>query len=143
VIHLDTNAAIALLNGEGGAIRSAFDSEHEAGKPFAISIVVYHELMYGAANSARRHDNQAKIMLFLISGGIAILRFDEDDAREAADIRAALRRTATPIGPYDVLIAAQARRAAAILVTANGREFKRVPGLAVVDWSEPRTQRAT
>ena len=60
-----------------------------------------------------------------------------DDAREAGDIRAALERTGTPIGPYDVLIAAQARRRGAMLATANVREFARVPGLRLVDWSAP------
>jgi predicted nucleic acid-binding protein len=43
----------------------------------------------------------------------------------------------TPIGHYDLLIAAQARRHGATLVTANQREFARVPGLDVVDWATP------
>ena len=66
---------------------------------------------------------------------LTLLPFEEADAREAADIRAHLRRLATPIGPYDVLIAAQARRAGAPLVTANSREFEPVPGLIVTDWA--------
>ena len=45
-----------------------------------------------------------------------------------------LESKGTPIGPYDCLIAAQARRRGATLVTANGREFTRVPGLMVTDW---------
>jgi len=40
-------------------------------------------------------------------------------------------RARAPIGPYDCLIAAQARRRGATLVTANAREFARVPGLFV------------
>ena len=40
----------------------------------------------------------------------------------------------TPIGHYDLLIAAQARRRGALLVTANTREFERVPGLTIADW---------
>jgi tRNA(fMet)-specific endonuclease VapC len=64
-----------------------------------------------------------------------LLPFEAGDATEAADIRAQLRRSARPIGPYDVLIAAQARRAGATLITANTREFARVPGLTVVDWA--------
>jgi len=59
----------------------------------------------------------------------------EDDAQHAADIRAHLKRLGTPIGPYDVLIAAGARSAGDPLVTANGREFERVPGLTVLDWT--------
>jgi tRNA(fMet)-specific endonuclease VapC len=53
---------------------------------------------------------------------------------QGANIRAWLERAGTPIGPYDILIAAQARRRKAILITAN-REFGRVPGLATQDWS--------
>ncbi|MGA9430725.1 MAG: PIN domain-containing protein [Xanthobacteraceae bacterium] len=68
---------------------------------------------------------------------VAILNFDADDAREAGDIRAALERAGTPIRPYDIHIAAQARRRGATLVTANAREFARVPGLAIQDWAAP------
>jgi predicted nucleic acid-binding protein len=46
-----------------------------------------------------------------------------------------LERAGTPIGPYDILIAAQARRRNLTIVTANRREFERVPGLTVQDWS--------
>jgi tRNA(fMet)-specific endonuclease VapC len=61
--------------------------------------------------------------------------FEPEDAEEAGDIRAGLERAATPIGPYDVLIAAQARRRDALLVTTNTREFTRVPGLKTADWA--------
>lgn len=76
-----------------------------------------------------------KIALFIASGRITLIDFNEADAGEAADIRAYLRRRGTPIGPYDVLIAAQARRAGTALVTANTSEFNRVPGLQVLDWA--------
>jgi len=61
--------------------------------------------------------------------------FEPDDAEEAGDIRADIERAGAPIGPYDVLIAAQARRRGALLVTANTREFTRVPGLRTEDWA--------
>lgn len=91
--------------------------------------------MYGSAASERRHVNEEKIALFIALGGISLIDFNDVDAEEAADIRAYLRRQGTPIGPYDVLIAAQARRAGTVLVTANVGEFIRVPGLQVVDWT--------
>jgi len=91
--------------------------------------------MHGAAASARRRGNEEKIALFIASGRIALLAFNEPDAGEAADIRAHSRRQGTPIGPYDVLIAAQARRAGTVLVTANTSELARVPGLQALDWS--------
>ncbi|MFO1124783.1 MAG: PIN domain-containing protein [Methylocystis sp.] len=65
-----------------------------------------------------------------------IAAVDADDARAAGDIRAYLEGHGKPIGPYDVLIAAQARRRGAVLVTANRREFDRVPGLMVTDWND-------
>ncbi len=135
MIHLDTNAAIALLNDRPPAVRTRFDEARAAHTPLALSIVVYHELMYGAAASERRRENEQKIALFVAAGGLDIPPFEQADAKEAADIRAHLRRLGSPIGPYDVLIAGQARRAGATLVTTNGREFERVPGLTVADWA--------
>ena len=135
MIHLDTNVAIALLNDRQPIVRRRFEAARGTKTQIALSIVAYHELMYGAAYSERRRANETKIALFIASGRLDLLPFEEADAREAAEIRAHLRRLATPIGPYDVLIAAQARRAGAVLVTANSREFDRVPGLTVTDWA--------
>jgi len=137
MIHLDTNVAIALLNGRSQQVRAHFDAARVAGSPIGLSSIVYHELMYGAAASARRRANEDKVALFIVSGGIALINFNEADAGEAADIRAYLKRQGTPIGAYDVLIAAQARRAGTMLVTANTGEFTRVPGLQVLDWAAP------
>ena len=134
MIHLDTNVAIALLNNRQPNVRARFDAALAA-TPLAMSTVVYHELMFGAANSAHRQANEDKVAIFIAAGAIALLALAEDDAREAADISAHLKRQGTPIGPYDVLIAAQARRSGATLVTANPGEFERVPGLVVVNWA--------
>lgn len=135
MIHLDANVAIALLNNRQPQVRARFDAALGAGTPLALSIIVFHELMYGAAASERRKANEDKIAIFIASARLVLLPFEAEDAREAAEIRADLKRVGAPIGPYDVLIAAQARRAGTTLVTANTREFERVPGLTVVDWS--------
>lgn len=66
--------------------------------------------------------------------GIDLLQFEPDDNAHAGDIRAHLERNGAPIGPFDYLIAVQARRRSTTLVTANGREFSRVPGLIVANW---------
>jgi tRNA(fMet)-specific endonuclease VapC len=63
-----------------------------------------------------------------------VLEFDKEDARQAGEVRALLASKGTPIGPYDVLIAGQAR--SMILVTHNTQEFGRVPGLQFEDWQE-------
>jgi tRNA(fMet)-specific endonuclease VapC len=104
------------------------------GAAIAVSSIVLYELWYGVARSARRRENAERLRVFL-SGGIEVSAFDEEDARTAGDLRATLEGAGTPIGPYDLLIAAQALRTGATLVTANVAEFTRVPGLQWQDWS--------
>jgi len=136
MICLDTNVVIAFLNGTSAKVMGRLTGALQAGEVVAISAIVVFELRYGAARSGRPDRNGARIDEFL-SGRIAVLPFEADDAREAGEIRAELARIGRPTGPYDILIAAQARRRGAILVTANEREFVRVPGLTVEDWSIP------
>lgn len=100
----------------------------------AVSSIVLYELWYGVARSARRRENAERLRAFL-SGNINIVPFDEADAASAGELRATLEAAGTPIGPYDLLIAAQALRLGATLVTANVSEFARVRGLPRQDWS--------
>jgi tRNA(fMet)-specific endonuclease VapC len=134
MICLDTNAVIAVLNNRSAPVRTRIDAAIGLGGTLAMSSIVLFELRYGAAKSARPARNAQRIVDFL-AGPIEILPFESGDAEEAGDIRAALERAGTPIGPYDVLVAAQARRRNALLVTANGREFARVPRLKFEDWA--------
>ena len=64
-----------------------------------------------------------------------ILDIDPEDARVAGEIRAELARAGTPIGPYDILIAGQAKARGLTLVTNNTGEFRRVVGLKLDDWT--------
>ena len=91
------------------------------------------EMRYGVAKSDRRARSEASLEAFL-SLAVTPWPFEPEDAVHAADIRAELEGKGTPIGHYDYLIAAQARRRGATLVTANIREFARVPGLLVTNW---------
>jgi tRNA(fMet)-specific endonuclease VapC len=134
MICLDTNAVIAVLNDRGSQVRKRIDAAIGRGQTLALSAIVLFELQYGATKSARPERNARRIADFL-AGPIEVLPFESDDAEEAGDIRAALERAGIPIGPYDVLIAAQARRHGALLVTANDQEFTRVPRLKVEDWA--------
>lgn len=135
MIHLDTNIAIAILNGRSELVRTRFDAALETKTPIFMSVIVFHELMYGAANSQRRIQNEEKVALFISSGDIKLLSFGAEDAAIAGSIRAKLRQAGEPIGPYDLLIAAQALKNGATLITANTREFNRIPGLTVIDWA--------
>ena len=104
------------------------------GTEIGFPAIALFELRYGHARSRRRAESDRLLAEFL-APGIAILPFEDEDAAHAGDIRAYLERKGTPIGHYDYLIAAQARRRGAALVTLNSREFERVPGLLVVNWA--------
>jgi tRNA(fMet)-specific endonuclease VapC len=134
MICLDTNVVIAVLNDRISPALARIEAAISAGDTLAISSIVLYELWYGAAKSARPQRNAQRITDFL-AGPIEVLPFEPADAEEAGEIRAALERAGTPIGPYDVLVAAQARRRDALLVTANEREFARVPRLKFEDWA--------
>lgn len=100
----------------------------------AVPVHVAAELWYGVWNSTRVRENTERLTVFF-SAPVSLLPFDADDAQEAGRIRADLKRAGRPIGPYDLLIAAQARRRAATLATLNAAEFAQVPGLVVEDWA--------
>jgi tRNA(fMet)-specific endonuclease VapC len=71
----------------------------------------------------------------LLSGDLDLLEFDDEDARTAGQVRAALEKAGNPIGAYDLLIAGQALRRGLTVVTANTTEFGRVTGLSWQDWT--------
>ena len=124
---LDTNAVIEALKGHP---RLLARMHRHATEDFGLPAVVLHELYYGASKSVHPVRNLAVVDALRF----ATLDFDREDAREAGAIRAALARAGTPIGPYDVLIAGQAKARGLTLITHNYAEFARVPGLHAEDW---------
>jgi tRNA(fMet)-specific endonuclease VapC len=133
IFLLDTNAAIAFINNDRN-VRARFSAaEFNDDKP-AISTIVLFELWYGVSNSKRWEGNARALRSFL-DHPIPVMPFDADDSRAAGELRVSLESAGAPIGAYDLLIAAHAVRRGATLVTANTREFSRVPGLALEDWS--------
>ena len=130
MICLDANVAVGVINGRIPIVREQW----RAGAEIQLPAIALFEMRYGAAKSERRAASEAALDEFLASG-IAIAPFDAEDAAHAGDIRAHFESKGMPIGPYDMLIAAQARRRGATLVTTNMREFARVPGLLVADWA--------
>jgi tRNA(fMet)-specific endonuclease VapC len=131
---LDTNACIALINGRPEAVRRRFARVSAAGDVVATSSVVLFELWYGVAKSQRPKVNAARITTFL-SGPLDVLDFTTEDAEHSGRVRARLEMLGTPIGAYDLLIAGQALRHKATLVTASSSEFARVRGLRLQDWA--------
>jgi tRNA(fMet)-specific endonuclease VapC len=132
---LDTNACITLINGSSDPLRKRFSRSVSAGDQLFVSSVAMFELWYGIFKSSRPQFNTERLEAFL-EGPIALLSFDEDDARTAGSVHAALKQRGKPIGSYDVLLAGQAINRKLTLVTANTSEFSRVKKLVWQDWSK-------
>lgn len=126
---LDSNLCIRVLREQPLHLARRFEAE--AGS-LCISMIVVHELLYGAARSARPREGRERVNLFV--SRIAVLPFDLEAASHAADIRAELAAVGLSIGNYDSLIAGHARSRGLIVITGNLREFQRVPGLRCEDW---------
>lgn len=131
---LDTNVCIALINGSELKVRARSAQASQRGAALATSSIVAHELWYGVAKSSRIAQNANRLAAFL-DRAVTVLDYSAQDAKAAGEIRAALERQGQRIGEYDTLIAAQAYCRNLILVTANTREFGRVKGLVVEDWT--------
>lgn len=125
---LDTNVVISILNNPHSL--PAQRLRQHAPADVYISCIVEYELFYGAFKSQRRAENVALVDALRFD----ILEFDSQDARQAGAIRADLAMAGQPIGPYDILIAGQAKARNLVLVSHNLAEFRRVPGLQVEDW---------
>ncbi len=126
----DTNAWICLINSRPSAVKERFQSHSPAS--LFLCDVVKAELYYGAFRSSRRDDNLA--LLERIFQTFPSLAFDGAAARMFGEIRAALAAVGTPIGPYDLQIAAIALVHGLTMVTHNTGEFNRVQGLRIEDW---------
>ena len=131
-LSLDTNVLIELLRGEKPAIRAAFDATVATGEDMLVSVLVAHELRFGAAFSRRRRE--AELAEALLQR-FPIVEFSEGDAAGATRVRLGLERIGLRIGAMDMLIAGQATARGWSVVTANKHEFDRVKGLRVIDWT--------
>ena len=99
----------------------------------ALSVITEAELRTGAAKSASPAKTLRLLENFLRP--LSILEFTSGDAASYAQVRAKLERAGTPIGPLDTLIAAQAVARKLMVVTDNEREFGRVAGLRLQNWT--------
>lgn len=126
---LDTSTCISHLRGRSPTVTDRLASE--TGKVALCSVVV-SELVFGACRSVDPQTELAKVERFI--AGFTSLPLDDAAASSAGRIRAVLSAAGTPIGPYDLLIAAIAVANGLALVTSNAAEFARVAGLAVEDW---------
>lgn len=128
---LDTNILIFLIKHKPAAVLTHFQQHDFA--DICVSSVTVAELEYGIAKSASPQKNKQTL-----DGWLQLLQrpaFDEKAASTYGTLRAALEARGTPIGPLDTLIAAHALSLQATLVSNNVREFSRVPGLTIEDWT--------
>jgi len=131
MVMLDTNICIYIIKQKPPEVLKRF-LEYQVGD-ITMSAITLAELRYGVAKSQYRGKNAKALDEFILP--LVVLPFDEEATKSYGEIRAALEKAGTPIGSMDLMIAAHAVCLDMTLVTNNTREFKRVPGLKVADWT--------
>ena len=132
ITHLfDTNAMIALLGRKSTPLVTRVLESAEGS--IGLSVMVAYELYFGVYKSAKVSFNLETLRLAMAD--FPVIAFEREDAQISGAIRAALAAKGMPIGPYDLLIAGQAKARGYILVTNNTNEFNRVDGLRIEDWT--------
>lgn len=128
---LDTNICIYAINRKPASVINAIKEKSVLG--LYISSITLAELEYGIENSLQQDSNRVALQKFI--SVFNVLDFDAEDAISYGKLRSRLKRTGKPIGPLDMLLAAQALSKDLIFVTNNASEFERVEGLQIEDWS--------
>ena len=128
---LDTNICIYMMKRTSTELVNQIKKKSPL--DLRISSITVAELEFGVANSQFPQKNKLALMKFLMP--FSILPFDERDCEAFGAIRTFLKRKGTPIGSYDLQIAAQCLSRNFTLVTNNVGEFKRVPNLKIENWT--------
>lgn len=126
---LDTNICIYTIKNKPEVVRQTFVA-HDG--QMCVSSITQMELIYGAEKSAAPSKNLNNVEAFLAR--LEIKDFDSAAASHTGQIRAELAQDGKPIGPYDQMIAGQARSLGLIVITNNVGEFSRVSGIRVDNW---------
>ena len=127
---LDTNICIYAIKNQPAQVLTQLRAHEAAG--IGISSISVAELYFGVSKSGSAR-NLAALRQFLEP--LEIADFDVSAAQAYGTLRHTLESLGTPIGPLDTQIAAHALALEATLVTNNGREFARVPGLHWINWA--------
>lgn len=128
---LDTNICIYLMKNTYPQLTEKLLSMDPA--DICISAITVYELEYGAAKSNWGEKTRLKLAQFFAP--FTILPFTTEHAITAGKIRAYLVQQGTPIGPYDIQMAAQGVSENMTVITHNKDEFMRVPGIMLEDWT--------
>lgn len=127
---LDTNVCIYFMKNTYPILTERLLSHNPSN--LLISSITVFELEYGAEKSNWGEKTRHKLAMFL--SPFSILSFSSEDAVAAGRIRGYLERRGTPVGPYDIQIAAQGVSRGLTVITHNIGEFSRVPSLKLEDW---------
>jgi len=128
---LDTNILSDLIRKPDGKIAKRIAEVGE--ETICTSIIVACELRFGAE---KKQSPPLQVRVKELLQVLEVLAMDDDADLHYGDIRSKLETAGTPIGPNDLLIAAHARSLNLTLISANVKEFSRVPGLSIENWLE-------
>jgi len=128
---LDTNTCIYIIKQKPPKVLKHFKA-YSVGE-IGISAITLSELRFGVAKSQHIQKNNEALDDFVLP--LEIADFDEKAAKAYGEIRAALEKGGNPIGSLDMLIGAHALSHGATLVANNIKEFKRIKGLKLIDWT--------
>lgn len=129
---LDTNIVSYWMRGDVAVVRRI---RERPPAELALAAITLGEVLYGIARSStKRRERRRKIEQ--IASLVRVCPFDEDAAEPYANLRADLEKQGRVISERDTQIAAIALAQQLTVVTHNGREFGRVPGLRVEDWAD-------
>lgn len=129
---LDTNICIYAIKNKPEQVLMRLQ-EHDPAE-ICISSVTYAELVHGVEKSKAIEKN--RVALALLLANIEIMSFDSLAAESYGKVRADLEKAGTPIGPLDMMIAGHAKSKGYIVVTNNTKEFERVKGLKIENWTK-------
>jgi len=130
-LMLDTNICIYLIKEHPVSVLDRFAS-HPVGD-IGVSVITLAELEYGIAKSCRPARNRAALEQFV--SPLEVASFDRRATAAYGRLRTTLERKGQPIGSMDLLIAAHATSLDVRLITHNVKEFGKVPGLRIEDWT--------
>lgn len=131
IYMLDTNICIYIIKKKPQNVIKKFVNMKN--NDICISSITYSELFYGVEKSSYKEKNLIALLTFL--SNIEILSYNEKASINYGIIRASLEKKGKIIGPLDMLIAAHAMSINATLVTNNTKEFERIEGLKLANWS--------
>jgi tRNA(fMet)-specific endonuclease VapC len=128
---LDTDTCIAIIKKHQVALKKL---RGKSVGQVGISSITLGELAFGAEKSRRSSQAHEALGEFLVA--LEVAGFDDASAMAYGKVRASLEQRGKPIGPLDTLIGSHALEIDVVLVTHNTREFSRIDGLRLEDWTQ-------